>query len=302
MDIMDKKEARDRGVGDRLISSFDSFRFAVAEPIMLKIARTKYEDIYRDQTESPLVSICIPTYNRAEILTERAVPSVLKQTYKNFELIIIGDRCTDDTEKLLSRFNDPRIRFYNLPERKRRYPENVENHWLAGPVVPANKALGLVRGGWIARVDDDDIWTPGHIELLLDFARKGNYEFVSGQYIEERFGKRRIDMGVEAQGPYYSLYKSGRRIKRENPKIGGVSTWLYQSYLRFFKYNINCWRKRWNRVNDIDISQRMFRAGVRMGFLGRTVSYVLPRPGEMTVGLEAYRLDEEKKVGHFVFK
>jgi glycosyltransferase involved in cell wall biosynthesis len=241
------------------------------------MVRAKEGYLYTNPNEDPLISVYTPTYNRANLLIERAVDSVLKQTYKNFEYIIIGDHCTDNTEDLVTKIGDQRIRFYNIPKRGYRYPPTAENHWLAGPVVAANTALRFVRGKWIARLDDDDIWTPDHLEVLLRFAQKGNYEFVSACYIAERYGKRYI---VD--------------VKQEKPRIGGTQTWLYRSYLRFFRYNINCWRKSWNRVNDTDLQDRMFRAGVRMGFLDRVVAYVLPRPGEETIGLEAYKIAEQK--------
>ena len=72
-----------------------------------------------DKTNSPLISVCIPTFNRAKILMERAVDSVFSQSYQNFELIIIGDNCTDDTTKLLSKIKDRRLIFENLKERKK---------------------------------------------------------------------------------------------------------------------------------------------------------------------------------------
>lgn len=282
---MSNKELRNRTIQDQLISGFNACRFALTEPIKLRIARARYEHLYKDSTKNPIVSIYIPTYNRGELLMEKAIPSVKGQTYQNFELIIIGDCCTDNTEELVSKIDDPRIRFFNLHRREYRYPPTAENHWLAGPVVPANKALELVCGKWIARLDDDDIWTPDHIESLLRFAQKENYEFVSASYIAERHGKRII---VDA--------------KNEYPRIGGTQTWLYRSYLKFFKYNINCWRKAWNRVNDTDLQDRMFKAGVRMGFLDKAVALVLPRPGESTVGLEAYKITEQEKLKHFEFK
>lgn len=289
-----------RTLQDRLISGFNTCRFALTEPFKLRIMRAKYEQAYKDPKENPLVSVYIPTYNRGNLLIERAVSSVLAQTYRNFELIIVGDHCTDNTEKLLSGVTDPRVRFYNLPTRRHRYPESVENHWLAGPVVPANKALELVHGKWIARIDDDDIWTSDHLESLLRFAQRGNYEFVSAQYVEERYGKRVMVDGVRANDKYYTC----RNIKGKDnsPKIGGTSTWLYRSYLRFLKYNINCWRKKWNRVNDADFSQRIFHAGVRMGFLDLVAAYVLPRNGEVTVGLEAYKITEKEKLKLFSFQ
>jgi glycosyltransferase involved in cell wall biosynthesis len=272
-----------RTLQDHLISGYNSFRYALTEPILLQLARAKFAHQYR-LTENPLVSVYIPTYNRAKILVERAVTSVLSQTYKNLELIVVGDHCTDNTEELLAKIKDPRLRFFNLPKRERRYPDNVECHWLAGPVVAANKGLEMTRGEWIARLDDDDTMTEDHIEALLKFAQQNDLEFVSAAYITERDGKRIV---VD--------------VKDDKPRIGGTQTWLYRSYLKFFRYNIDCWRKSWNRVNDTDIQDRFFKAGVKMGFLDKVVTYVLPRPGESTVGLDAYRKTEQEKLSHFKF-
>ena len=102
------------------------------------------------------VSILIPTYNRSKLLFERALPSIFKQSYKNYEIIIVGDCCTDNTFVKLRELNDPRIKFINLPTRKKNYPEDPFFHWLAGPVNALNKALSMVTGDWIARIDDDD--------------------------------------------------------------------------------------------------------------------------------------------------
>ena len=249
---------------------------------MLKIARLKYEHLYGNPAENPLISVCVPTYNRASLLVERVVSSVFAQTYKNFEIIIVGDCCTDNTAELLSQIDDPKLKFINLSKRKRRYPVSVENHWFVGGAVPANKALDRAKGQWIAR--NDDIWAPDHLETLLRFAQKGNWELVSASYITERHGKR---ITVDA--------------KEEKPRIGGVQTWLHRSYLKFMKYNPECWRKNWNRVRDTDLQDRIYRAAVRMGFLDQVVVYVLPRPGKATVGLEAYKLSEKDKLGYYKF-
>lgn len=270
---------------NKTICGFNDRRFALVEPLRLKVARINHEKEYLDPKESPLISVYVPTYNRGALLMERAVSSVLSQTYTNFEFIIVGDCCTDDTEARVKAIKDPRIHFYNLPTRGYRYPPTAENHWLAGPVVAANQALSMVRGQWIARIDDDDIWTPDHLEALLRFAQEGHYEFVSGSYEAERYGQRMV---VDA--------------KSDNPRIGGTQTWLYRSYLKFFKYNINCWRKNWNRVNDTDIQDRMYKAGVKTGFLEKVVAYILPRPGEQTIGLDAYKQTAEEKVKHFKFE
>ena len=94
---------------------------------------------------------------------------------------------------------------------------------------------------------------------------------------------------------------TGRPIPASTVSIGGVQTWLYRSYLKFFRYNPDCWRKSWNRVNDTDLQDRMFRAGVRMGYLDKVVAKVLPRPGETSVGLKAYLEDRDNKERQFAF-
>lgn len=245
---------------------------------MLRMARERYEHLYSNPAEYSLVSVMMPTYNRGQLLVDRTLPSIFAQTYQNFEVVIVGDCCPDNTPELLAQINDPRVRFYNLPKRGQ-YPEDLSCHWFVAGTKPTNKALGMVRGKWIAWSDDDDIFAPDHIEMLLRFAQKGGYEFIAGLYEEERNGKRVI---------------AGHRSDKY-PEYGGHSTWLYRSYLRFFRYNANSWRKSWNRPGDIDLQLRMRAAGVRMGALDHVVTYVLPRFGLSTVGFAAHEIECKKQ-------
>jgi glycosyltransferase involved in cell wall biosynthesis len=285
---------------DKFISNFNSLWFAFIEPIKIKYARLRFKKNYLKKNKNPLVSICIPTFNRGPILIDRAVKSALSQSYKNIELIIVGDHCTDNTPELLAKIKDPRLKFYNLPKRIRSYRQNIENHWLVGGAEPANKAMDLANGEWFARLDDDDTWSTDHIEKLLKLAIDGDYEFVSGLYEEERFGKRVVVDGVNALDSYYT--RDSKTNTHKSPKIGGVSTWLYRSYLKGMKYNLNCWRKEWNKVWDIDLALRIYHAEVRMGFLEEVVAYVLPRPGEESIGLDAYKLTRKEKLKQYKFK
>jgi len=270
----------------------------LSEPILLWLARARYEKDYFPEQKNPLITVYTPTYNRASILMDRAIPSVLAQSYKNFEYVIVGDHCNDETEKLVSEVNDSRIRFYNLPSRKRRYPETAENHWLAGPVVPANKALEMATGQWIARIDDDDTWTADHLEVLLSYAQEKQYEFVSGRHEIEEDGERKV--GYEVRAASYYSYKQ-RTNYNSGPMIGSTSTWLYRSYLKSMKYNVNCWRKSWNKVNDADFGNRVLKSGVRMGFVAKVLSHVLPRPGESQVGVKVYLNKPREAEEHYKF-
>lgn len=59
------------------------------------------------------------------------------------------------------------------------------------------------------------------------------------------------------------------------------------------KYNPAAWRKRWNRVDDTDLLERMYKIGVNMGFFNKVLTYVYQRPNESSIGLEAVRNKEE---------
>lgn len=276
----------------------DAAWFKMYEPLRLRYERLKIRgNVPFNWNSEPLVTVCIPTYNRAELLVDRALKSVCGQTYTNLEVIVVGDCCTDDTALKIRQLNDSRIRFLNLKARNKSYPDTVENHWLVGGANPCNEAFKLVTGDWVARIDDDDIWTEDHIEKLLKFATTGDYEFVSAAYIEERFGERSIVRGVPVNDKYFTQKENS--LEKPGPKIGGVSTWLFRSYLTFMRHNLNCWRKSWNRVWDIDLSLRIYASGARIGYFDDVVSYILPRPGENSVGLSAYQIDAESKAKHY---
>lgn len=248
----------------------------------------------------PLITIITPTYNRADMLMNRALSSVLQQTYQNWEYIIVGDGCIDLTEKNLNEIRDPRIKFYNLERKREHHTYNNMKHWYLGGSYPANYALkNHIRGKWIARIDDDDIWESTFLEKVLKFAQEGNFELISTKYTAKRYDKTEIYSGVHLESPYFYPKKKG--INLESPKFGGHSTMFYRSYLKFFKYNVQAWRKKWNKVDDVDLVLRMHKAGVRMGFLNETLMHVTPREGEETIGSEAV-LSKIKKDKIFTFK
>ncbi|MGZ7179330.1 MAG: glycosyltransferase family 2 protein [Halobacteriota archaeon] len=206
----------------------------------------------KTRNDQPLVSVLICTYNRSKELTERAIPSVVRQTYTNFEVVIVGDHCTDDTEQRLAQLGDARIRFYNLP-RRGDYPSNPFNRWLVAGTVPRNKALELCSGEWIAPLDDDDEFTCDHLEVLLQCATKYDYELVYGVTKMIR-GENEVEL--------VGSYPPARRA------ISHLSV-LYNEKLKFFKYNPEAWKAR--EPADWNLWRRMKEAGVSIGFLDKIV-------------------------------
>lgn len=256
-------------LGNRTISALNALYFACVEPFKLKYARKRYSDAYKQKNNDPLITIIIATYNRGKILVERTIPSILSQSYKNFEIVVVGDHCIDNTSELIKKIDDPRVRFFDLPKRGK-YPDHYAARWFVQGVPARNKGLELARGKWLCWISDDDILLEHHFETLLRFAQKNDLEFVSAAYTYEKQGKVLL-----------------QDRKGEDPRIGGMPTWMYRSYLKFFKWNINCWRKYWDRPCDYDLRSRMLKAGVRMGFINEVVAHLPATEGTGTVGIEA---------------
>lgn len=102
---------------------------------------------------SPTVSVIIPTYNRAHVLG-RSIQSVLNQTYQDFELIVVDDGSSDNTEEVVRNFNDIRIKYI-------RHDKN------RGVSAARNTGIKAAQGEYIAFNDSDDEWLSHHLEKLM---------------------------------------------------------------------------------------------------------------------------------------
>jgi glycosyltransferase involved in cell wall biosynthesis len=238
-----------------------------SERRLLGEARQLHDHAYGAQ-DTPLVSVVIATYNRSELLVERAVASALQQSYRNLEIVVVGDCCSDDTEDRLRALDEPRLRFLNLPARPV-YPENRRHRWMVGGSVAKTTAMRLARGAWIAHLDDDDVFTPDHVEVLLRHAQRCRLELVYGVCRRERRPGEWIDRGDADFGPGVCL----------------PSACLERSYLRVFPWADDAFRT--GLPHDIHRWRRMRLAGVRTGFIDRIVTHSPLRPGTTILGDQA---------------
>lgn len=136
---------------DLYFQMFNS-KYTEACPVAYEKAKKIYEKT------SPRVSVIMPCYNSEKYL-RKAIQSVLDQTYRNFELIIIDDNSTDNTETIIKEYEqkDFRIRYYKKDKSEKGISKTM------------NKGIELARGQYITRMDSDDIIIPEKIEQQIHF-------------------------------------------------------------------------------------------------------------------------------------
>lgn len=118
----------------------------------------------------PLVSIITPVYNSEEYL-EETILSVINQTYKNWELLLIDDYSTDNSYKIIEKY---------LTDERIKYLRNERN---SGPAITRNIGLEKSKGEYIAFLDSDDIWAKNKLELQIDYMKKNSIRICHGDYI-----------------------------------------------------------------------------------------------------------------------
>lgn len=126
----------------------------------------------------PLVSVIIPTYNRAYCI-ENAVKSVLAQDYENMEILILDDGSTDETEAVIGKMEDKRI-FYQ------------KNSCNCGAAVTRNIGIQMAKGEYIAFQDSDDIWLPEKLKQQVQVLEDSTYGMVYSCF-EREFPDGRVE-------------------------------------------------------------------------------------------------------------
>jgi putative methyltransferase (TIGR04325 family) len=224
-----------------------------------RLAELRADSSYRRAyTEpDPLISIVIPTYDNDRLLRERAIPSVLAQTYQNFEIVVVGDAAPDAAGAAVESFGDARIRFSNLPYRGP-YPDAPYLRWLVAGVPPYNEAVRLARGLWIAPLDDDDAFRPQHLERLLTHARQERLE-LAYSYMSEHDPDGGAPLPIGEFPPRYGQF--------------AVQSTLYHRGLASI-FELELADAALRIPYDWALCLRMMEAGVRIGMLDeQTVDY-----------------------------
>ncbi|MFA4827511.1 MAG: glycosyltransferase [Candidatus Shapirobacteria bacterium] len=180
---------------------------------------------------NPLVSVVMTSYNRSKLIN-RAILSVINQSYQNWELIIVDDASTDNTPTILKEWTNK--------EKGIKVVINKKNLWRQYGLSPnLNKGIDLSKGKYIARLDDDDYWIDkDKIKKQVEFL-ENNPDYVvcgGGAIVEDgsgkeifRYLKNEKDEDIRQRALFSNPFSHTTTmfLKEKAKKVGGYGNWRY---------------------------------------------------------------------------
>lgn len=137
--------------------------------------------------DAPRITIIVATFNRADALA-RTIRCAIAQSFTNWVMLVIGDRCTDHTDRMIAAFNDKRIRFVNLPER------------FGEQAGPNSVGILLAETEFVAFLNHDDLWLPDHLTSAIRHleAQKTDLYWSRAAFFRNRGPRSDLPMFVES--------------------------------------------------------------------------------------------------------
>lgn len=210
---------------------------------------------------SPEVSVVISTYNRNDLLLNRALPSVLRQTVPVGDINIVADGMKNpewgELVERLAGLGDGRIRLWRVP--RQFYPEDPQQRWCVLGLNARNYGLDQALLPWIAPLDDDDEWTQDHIEVLLAAAKERSVDFAYGKS-EYHWPDNRTQY-AGSWPPGMGAFCDGAQVYRNG--LG-------------YRYDPECLTR--GLPEDGDLWTRMYAGGVQFTFVDQIVHHYFPNP------------------------
>jgi glycosyltransferase involved in cell wall biosynthesis len=224
---------------------------------------TPVEDLAR----APKVSVVIPTYNRGRVVGE-AIESVLAQTYRNLEVIVVNDGSSDDTEDRVRRLADPRVRYLKRPH--------------AGVAAARNAGIAVSTGQLISFLDSDDLWKPDKLECEVAFLTRypeahavfGDLEKVDGVARVPSFMRttavfsKRLAPTADLDGLLLSRAEMYRCLLEEVPVKTAALTMRREALERAGRFD-----ESWSSSEDWEFLLRFARTG-RFGYIDRPLAVI----------------------------
>lgn len=198
-------------------------------------------------THEPAVTVIIPTYNSSATL-KLALETVLWQDFADYEVWVVGDGCSDDSEAVVASFGDERVQWVNLPQNS------------GGPSVPRNEALRRARGRLIAYLGHDDLWFPWHLTEVVQCIEKGGSDLVAS-----------LGLAIGPQGVFRSF-----TVPRDAWQGWlSPSNWLHRKELI---ESVGHWPPEVKTNCDREFLQRVLSSNARIGYVERLAVLKFPAP------------------------
>ena len=195
----------------------------------------------------PRVTVVMATYNWSTVLPY-SIGSALRQTFTDFELLVVGDGCTDDSGSVVAVIGDPRVRWINLPANS--------GHQSA----PNNEGLRQARGEIIAYLGHDDLWLPHHLQSLVSA--------LDDQHVDLAYALM-ANVGPEGRFVWPAIPR---------PQDGSFASPSAMSHRRRVTEAIGGWRdyREMALTPDTELWQRAQAAGRRFAFVPRLTGLKFP--------------------------
>ena len=196
---------------------------------------------------NPRFSVIIPTYNQAQFL-QKAIQSVIDQTYKDWEMIIVDNYSTDNTHEIVSSFNNSNIQYLKI--------NNMG-------IIAKSRNRGIVesKGRYIAFLDSDDYWYPNKLEVINNYLNTENSFICHSEkwiYLNDDSKSKIVHYGPKRMANYFSLLFNGNCISTSAVVV-----------LRSSLFEVGLFNESKNLITseDYDLWLKLSNAGIKMSFL-----------------------------------
>jgi len=196
-----------------------------------------------------LISVVIPTYNHAHFI-RRAIQSVLDQTYTNWEILIVDNHSSDNTEEVIKSLNDGRIQLLK-----------IHNSGVIG--MSRNMGILKAKGDWIAFLDSDDCWYPNKLDIVMKVACQDNkYDVFSTHemMVDNKTGLKTILRHGPFQENFYKV------LLMEGNRLSPSATLIRHGFLKQYKLLFNE-SKNYIAVEDYDLWLHLALKGAKFKFI-----------------------------------
>lgn len=202
-------------------------------------------------SENPMISVVMSVYNAEKYLDE-AIESILNQTYKDFEFIIINDGATDKSLEIIEKYKNQDDRIVLISRENR------------GLIASLNEGIEKARGKYIARMDADDISLPKRFEEQVEFMESENIDICGGNYLSINSDGSLFSLNLTPQSHELCTLSLVSKVPFAHPTV-----MIRKEFLE--KYSLEYGQSNFQKAEDLDLWLRMHEKGAKFGNISELI-------------------------------